>query len=86
MIAGQAGSVGHVKIGNQVTVGAQAGVAGNVPDGAKVLGSPAIDAHRAKQSLLLVGSLPEYRRRLRAMEKRIQELEDKLGAGGGEGA
>ena len=40
-VGGQAAFTGHVRIGRGAQVGAQAGVIGNVPAGAIVLGSPA---------------------------------------------
>ena len=41
MLGGQAGLVGHVRIGTRARVGAQAGVTNDVPAGADYLGSPA---------------------------------------------
>ncbi len=41
VIAGQAGLIGHLRIGRGARIGAQAGVMADVPAGADVLGSPA---------------------------------------------
>ena len=41
VVAGQAGLIGHLKIGRGARIGAQAGVMADVPAGADVLGSPA---------------------------------------------
>jgi len=41
MIGGQAGLVGHLRIGRNARIGAQAGVMADVPAGAEVVGSPA---------------------------------------------
>lgn len=41
VVAGQAGLIGHLRIGRRARIGAQAGVMADVPEGADVLGSPA---------------------------------------------
>jgi len=43
-VGGQSGVAGHLKIGNGVRVGAMSGVMNDQPDGAAVLGQPAIPA------------------------------------------
>ncbi|MDD5459869.1 MAG: UDP-3-O-(3-hydroxymyristoyl)glucosamine N-acyltransferase [Phycisphaerae bacterium] len=75
VIAGQAGIVGHIKIGNLVTIGAQAGVINNVPDGSTIVGAPAIDAGQAKRAYPLISTLPEMRKALKSIEKRLNKLE-----------
>ena len=42
VVAGQSGFSGHLKIGNRVQVAAKSAVLDDVPDGAKVMGSPAM--------------------------------------------
>jgi UDP-3-O-[3-hydroxymyristoyl] glucosamine N-acyltransferase len=42
VVAGQSGFAGHLKIGNHVQVAAKSAVLGDVPDGAKVMGTPAV--------------------------------------------
>ncbi|MBL7214293.1 MAG: UDP-3-O-(3-hydroxymyristoyl)glucosamine N-acyltransferase [Phycisphaerae bacterium] len=73
VLGGQAGIVGHLKIGNRVTIGAQAAVINNVPDGATILGAPAIDANKAKRAYALIETLPEMRQKLRKLEKEISK-------------
>ena len=41
-MGGQSGLAGHVRIGDQVRVGAKSGVMNDIPDGATVIGQPAI--------------------------------------------
>jgi UDP-3-O-[3-hydroxymyristoyl] glucosamine N-acyltransferase len=41
-VAGQSGFSGHLKIGNRVQVAAKSAVLDDVPDGTKVMGSPAV--------------------------------------------
>jgi UDP-3-O-[3-hydroxymyristoyl] glucosamine N-acyltransferase len=74
-IAGQAGIVDHVKIGDHAIVGSQAGVARDVPLGAAVLGAPAVDMKIAQKALPIIAHLPELRRLVRALERRIAALE-----------
>lgn len=78
-IAGQAGMVGHCEIGDGVTIGAQAGVTKDVPPGATVFGSPAIDARKALRAYSSIEFLPEVRKKVSQLEKKIQELESRLG-------
>jgi UDP-3-O-[3-hydroxymyristoyl] glucosamine N-acyltransferase len=77
-IAGQAGLAGHLVIGAGAVVGAQAGVTKDVPAGAVVLGSPAIDVHRARKALALFDRLPEFRKSIAAHERRLRALETQL--------
>ena len=41
---------GHIKIGDKVGIGAQAGVPGNVKSNEQILGTPAIDAKNFMKS------------------------------------
>jgi UDP-3-O-[3-hydroxymyristoyl] glucosamine N-acyltransferase len=77
-MAGQAGVVGHIRIGDDSKVGAKAGVTNNVPDGATVLGQPAIPIRDMRRQVALVGRLPEMHETIRKLEKRIAELEAQL--------
>jgi len=61
-----------LKIGNQVTVAAKAGVMNDIPDGGKWLGIPAQPDKQAKRQLIAIQHLPE-------LLKRVAELEKKLG-------
>jgi UDP-3-O-[3-hydroxymyristoyl] glucosamine N-acyltransferase len=74
-IAGQAGLTGHLRLGRGATVGAQAGVTKDIAPGAVVLGSPAIDARRAKLALALLDRLPEMKRALGDHARRLLALE-----------
>ena len=75
VIAGQAGVTGHVTIGDGAVIGAQSGVTKSVEPGAVVLGSPAVDARRAKKALALVDSLPEFKKALADVERRLARIE-----------
>lgn len=74
VLGGQVGVVGHIKIGNMVKVGAKAGVINDVPDGAVIVGTPAIDANKAKRAYALIETLPDIRQKLKMLDKQIQQL------------
>ena len=74
-VGGQVGIVGHITIGNNVTIAAQAGVINDVADGQIVMGSPAIEIGIARRAYSLIESLPEIRKTVRKLEKRLAELE-----------
>ena len=76
VIGGQVGIVGHIRIGDMVRIGAQAGVIGDVPDAAEIIGSPAIDAGKARRAYALIETLPGMRRSIKDVEKRLARLEE----------
>jgi len=69
ILTGQVGVVGHCKVGENAIVTPQSGVANDIPDGALVSGSPAVD-HKAwlKYSAILP-RLPEIARAVRGKSK-----------------
>ncbi len=73
-IAGQVGVAGHLKIDDGAMIGAQSGVTNDVSKGAKLFGSPAIDAGLQKRIMVSEKYLPEivkeYRKRKRAKDKK----------------
>jgi UDP-3-O-[3-hydroxymyristoyl] glucosamine N-acyltransferase len=77
VLGGQAGVVGHIKIGNMVRIAAQAGVINDVPDGATLLGSPAVDAGKGRRAYGLIETIPDLRTQIRKLQKRLDKL-DKL--------
>ncbi len=81
-MAGQAGVVGHIRVGDNATVGAKAGVTNNVPDGETVLGQPAIPINEMKRQVVHVAHLPELRRAVKDLDRRLAELEARLKAQG----
>ena len=76
-IAAQAGINGHIEIGEGATIGARAGVTASVPPGATVSGFPAIEHNQQRRVMVAQTHLPEWGRRLRQLERRIEELEHK---------
>ncbi len=77
-LAGQVGVAGHLEIGANTMVGAKSGVPGNLPGAGIFSGIPAF-AHRDwLRAMGTVPKLPEMRKAVTALEKRIAELEAKL--------
>jgi UDP-3-O-[3-hydroxymyristoyl] glucosamine N-acyltransferase len=74
VMAGQAGLRDHVHIGDGVQIGAQTGVIRDVPPGQKCLGTPAMPVRENMEMYLLQLKLPEMRRQLRSLEKKVEEL------------
>ena len=74
-LGGQAGLVGHIRVGTRAQVAAQSGVSKSVPAGETVTGYPAVP-HRAFRRLhALLQKLPELFQRSKAMEERLEQLE-----------
>lgn len=71
ILGGQVGLAGHLKLGNEVTVAAQSGVMHDIPDGEKVLGSPALPDRQAKRQYIAVQQLPDLLRRVREIEHKL---------------
>ena len=59
-----------------VKVGGQAAVINDVPDGMTVVGSPAIDANKAKRAYALIETLPDMRKKLRSLDKDVKRIKD----------
>ena len=73
VFGGNAAVSNHMKIGNQVRVGAKAGVTHDLKDPGDYMGFPAIPARDWRR--MVAGS-----RRVAGLEKRIRELEKQVGA------
>ncbi len=75
IMAGQTGSSGHLTIHKNAIVWAQSGVGHDVPEGAIVSGSPAFDSRDWLRASAAYSRLPELLRTVRALERRVAELE-----------
>lgn len=78
ILAGQSGIVGHVSIGDNAVVAAQAGVTKSIPKNVCVSGYPAKPHAQAKRINACVQRLPELVKVIGKLQKRIEELENKL--------
>lgn len=76
-MAGQTGSSGHLTIHKNAIVWAQSGVGHDVPPGAIVSGSPAFDSRDWLRASSAYSRLPEILKTIRALERRVAELERK---------
>lgn len=77
-LAGQVGLVGHIQIGDNVMIGAQSGVTKSVPENTILSGSPAVNQRLWKKSQVSLLKLPEALKTLRALQRKIQDLEEQL--------
>ncbi|MDD2733175.1 MAG: UDP-3-O-(3-hydroxymyristoyl)glucosamine N-acyltransferase [Desulfuromonadaceae bacterium] len=77
-LAGQVGVAGHLTIGDNVLVGAQSGVPGSLPANAAYSGTPTMPHKEWLKSSMIVPRLPELRKTVSSLEKRITELESML--------
>ena len=74
-LGGQAGLVGHIKIGKGAMVGAQSGVTKSVPEATVVTGYPATQHSAWKRLQAFIHRLPDLFQRTRELEDRVAGLE-----------
>jgi UDP-3-O-[3-hydroxymyristoyl] glucosamine N-acyltransferase len=79
-LAGQVGVAGHLTIGDGVIATAQTGIPGSVEKGLVVSGYPAIENRAWLKSSAVFAKLPDLQKRLRALERKVEELLDGLAA------
>jgi len=75
VLAGQVGVAGHARIGADVVIGGKSGVSGKLEKPGVYLGSPAMPMDRAKRVIMSMPKLPEMRKDLRDLKKRLAKLE-----------
>ena len=80
VLAGQVGVAGHLHIGKGTKASAQTGIPNSLPDGSFVSGYPAIDNREWLKSSAVFRRLPEMKKALAALERRLADLETRLGA------
>jgi UDP-3-O-[3-hydroxymyristoyl] glucosamine N-acyltransferase len=78
MFGGQVGIAGHLQIHDNVKLTAQAGVIANIPEGATLMGAPAIPFMQYNKAYVYFKKLPELVRTIDAMRKEIDELRKNL--------
>ncbi len=74
-LAGQVGVAGHLTIGDNVMVGAQSGVPSSLAANAVYSGTPTMPHKDWLRSVMVLPRLPELKKTVSALEKRITELE-----------
>jgi UDP-3-O-[3-hydroxymyristoyl] glucosamine N-acyltransferase len=78
-LAGQVGVAGHLTIADGVIATAQTGIPSSVEAGATVSGYPAIDNRAWLKSSAVFARLPELQKRLRELEKKVGALLERGG-------
>jgi UDP-3-O-[3-hydroxymyristoyl] glucosamine N-acyltransferase len=74
VMAGQVGVRDHVHIGTGAVLGAMAGVANDVPEGAHMLGAPAVPEREQKLMFATMAKLPEMRKQLKELQRQVESL------------
>jgi UDP-3-O-[3-hydroxymyristoyl] glucosamine N-acyltransferase len=77
-LAGQVGVVGHIEIGDNVMVGAQSGVAHDLASNQAFSGTPAIPHREWLRTVSVFPKMPQMRKTLLDIEKRVEELEKRF--------
>jgi UDP-3-O-[3-hydroxymyristoyl] glucosamine N-acyltransferase len=79
VLGGQVGIADHVTIGDGVMLGAQSGVPGDIRAAGQYLGTPARPVAEARRIYAAMPRLPDLLKKVRALERRVRELEARLG-------
>jgi len=77
-LAGQVGLVDHIEIGDNVIVGAQSGVNHDLPGNGIYTGSPPLPHREFLRMISVMPRLPEMRRTLVDLEKRLKKIEEAI--------
>jgi len=77
-LAGQVGVSGHITVGKGVIATAQTGIPNSVDAGSFISGYPAIDNRNWLKSSAIFRRLPELRKTLADLTRRLEELEERL--------
>jgi UDP-3-O-[3-hydroxymyristoyl] glucosamine N-acyltransferase len=83
-LAGQVGLADHIEIGDNVMVGAQSGVSQNLTANQAYTGSPALPHRDFLRAATVFPKLPEMRRTLIEIERRLKKIEEGLSSEGKE--
>ncbi len=67
----------HVTITDDVTLGGGTGVASDIHEKGAYFGRPALPAGEGLRAFMMVPKLPDFLSRIRALEKKVKELEEK---------
>jgi len=79
ILAGQVGLAGHLEIGSKVILAAQAGVSKSLIEPGMYFGSPAKPYKEAFRTEAHIRGLEDYAARIKSLEKKMADLEKKLG-------
>jgi UDP-3-O-[3-hydroxymyristoyl] glucosamine N-acyltransferase len=73
VLAGQSGVAGHIALGDGVQVAAKSAALASVEPRTAVAGIPAIEMRKWRRQAVLLSRLEEMSRRVRALEKKLEE-------------
>ena len=77
-LGGQVGLAGHISIGDNVMIGAQSGVPNDLPPNGIYTGSPVIPHRDYLRMAMSLPKVPEMRRTLNEIERRLAKIEGTL--------
>ena len=77
-LGGQVGVAGHINIGDRVMVGAKSGIHNDIPAGQVYSGYPAMPHKQWLKAAMATPKIPEMRKTIIELEKRLKELESRL--------
>ncbi len=80
VMAGQVGVRDHVHIGSGAMIGAKAGIGSDIPEHQQTLGIPAGPAKVILSEHMAIKKLPEMRKTIKMLAKRIEQLEQEAEA------
>ena len=84
VVGAQGGIVGHIQIADDVMLGARAGVHNRIKERGVYSGTPALPHRQWLKVAMAQQHVPELRRRVREIEKRIRILEESLAGSEGD--
>jgi UDP-3-O-[3-hydroxymyristoyl] glucosamine N-acyltransferase len=74
-LGGQVGLAGHMEVGDDAIVTAQSGASHDIPAGSIMSGSPVIENSVWLRAVAAYGRLPELVKRVRELEKKLDQLD-----------
>jgi len=77
ILGGQVGVADHLKLGDYVMAGAKSGISKSFPANTTLFWYPAKPVEKARDIIASVGLLPKLYERVKALEAKIKELEEK---------
>jgi UDP-3-O-[3-hydroxymyristoyl] glucosamine N-acyltransferase len=76
MFGGQVGVTGHIRIGDDVKIGAQSGIGKTIMNGETVMGSPAFELGIFQRSYVGIRKLPDLINRINDLERELKKLKN----------
>jgi UDP-3-O-[3-hydroxymyristoyl] glucosamine N-acyltransferase len=77
VMGGQVGLADHIKIADGVMIAAKSGISGNIKEKGIVAGIPHLDIRKWRKNHVIFRNLENYIERIKALEKKIKEMEEK---------